>query len=374
MIATTEQLAQRVGLIMACEALGVPRSSVYRARHPQATPVVKRLPVRALSAAERERVRQLLDSERFVDCAPREVYATLLDEGTYLCSASSMYRVLAEFAEVRERRDQVRRPTYSAPELLATGPNEIWSWDITQLRGPAKWNYYYLYVILDIFSRYAVGWLIAEQQSGDLAQLLIRETCDKQRIPPEQLTIHADRGGPMIAKPVALLMADLGVIESHSRPHVSNDNPFSEAQFKTMKYRPDYPDRFGSLADARVWAQSFFAWYNDEHHHSGIGYMTPAAVHSGEAARLFAQRQQVLQQAYAAHPQRFVNGLPTPPPLPSAVWINPPQSADGAAAVVAAVAVDPVGNPTLSGGLSTNPQPLIYTGALPIDPDSTIRL
>jgi putative transposase len=372
MIATTEQLAPALGLATACDVLSVPRSSVYRARRPKPTPAAQPEPVRALSAAEREQVRQMLNSQRFVDRAPREVYATLLDEGTYLCSPSTMYRVLAEHIEVRERRDQLRHPAYAKPELLAMGPNQVWSWDITKLLGPAKWTYYYLYVMLDIFSRYVVGWLLAEREATALAELLITEACAKQHIRPDQLTLHADRGGPMIAKPVALLMADLGVLESHSRPHVSNDNPFSEAQFKTLKYRPDYPDRFGSQADARAWAHTFFPWYNDHHQHSGIGYMTPAAVHSGAAARLFVERQHVLRLAYAAHPERFVKGQPTPPALPTAVWINPPKSATESAAVVAAV--DPVGNSQRSAELSTSPQPLTQKGAPRICQDSPIRL
>ena len=372
MIQTTEHLAARLGLTTACDVLRVPRSSVYRDRRPKPAPASQPEPVRALSQTEREHVRQTLDSERFVDCAPREVYATLLDEGTYLCSPSTMYRVLADHAEVRERRDQLRHPAYSKPELLATGPNQVWSWDITKLLGPTQRTYYSLYVMLDIFSRYVVGWLLAERESSALAELLITEACAKQHIPPDQLTIHADRGSPMIAKSVALLMADLGVTDSHSRPQVSNDNPFSEAQFKTLKYRPDYPDRFGSQADARTWAQTFFPWYNDEHHHSGIGYMTPAAVHYGAAARLFGERQQVLRLAYAAHPERFVKGQPPPPPLPAAVWINPPKSATESAVVVAAV--DPVGNSEPSGELSTSPQPFAQKGALTIGPDSPIRL
>ncbi len=372
MIATTEQLAPTLGLTTACDVLSVPRSSVYRARRPKPTPAAKPDPLRALSPAEREQVHQTLNSDRFVDRAPREVYATLLDEGTYLCSPSTMYRVLADHAEVRERRDQLRHPAYSKPELLATGPNQVWSWDITKLLGPAKWTYYYLYVMLDIFSRYAPGWLLADRESSALAELLITEACAKQHILPDQLTIHADRGSPMLAKSVALLMADLGVTDSHSRPHVSNDNPFSEAQFKTLKYRPDYPDRFGSQADARTWAQTFFPWYNDEHHHSGIGYMTPAAVHYGAASSLFAERQQVLHLAYAAHPERFVKGQPTPPALPTAVWINPPQLVVESAVVVGAV--DPVGNSERSGELSTSPQPIPQKGALNIDQLATIRL
>jgi putative transposase len=372
MIATTEQLAPVLGLTTACDVLRVPRSSIYRARQPKPAPRPQAEPVRALSEAEREAVHQTLNSERFADQAPREVYATLLDEGTYLCSPRTMYRVLADHAEVRERRDQLRHPAYSAPELLATGPQQVWSWDITKLLGPAKWTYYYLYVMLDIFSRYVVGWLLAERESSTLAELLISEACAKQHIQPDQLTIHADRGGPMMAKPVALLMADLGVLQSHSRPHVSNDNPFSEAQFKTMKYRPDYPDRFGSPVDARAWAQTFFPWYNDAHRHSGIGYMTPAAVHYGTAPRLFADRQQTLSMAYAAHPERFVKGQPVPPALPTAVWINPPNPAAGPAAVVAAV--EPVGNSQRSVELSTTPPPKPQTGVVSAYPDSSLRL
>jgi len=351
MIATTEQLAPTLGLATACDILQVPRSSVYRARQPNPAPRPTAEPVRALSEAERAVVHHTLNSERFADQAPREVYATLLDEGTYLCSPRTMYRVLEDHAEVRERRDQLRHPAYAKPELLATGPNRVWSWDITKLLGPTKWTSFYLYVMLDIFSRYVVGWLIADRESGALAEVLIAEACAKQRIGREQLTLHADNGGPMIAKPVALLMTDLGVTKSHSRPHVSNDNPFSEAQFKTMKYQPDYPGRFGSQVDARTWAQTFFPWYNDEHHHSGIGYLTPAAVHYGEASRLFAERQQTLKVAYAAHPERFVKGQPVPPALPMAVWINPPKLTAGVSAAVAAVEV--VGNLERSGELPT---------------------
>jgi len=278
MIMSTEQLAPTLGVATACDILQVPRSGVYRARQPQPALRPKSEPVRALSPAERDVIHHTLNSERFEDQAPREVYATLLDEGTYLCSASTMYRVLAEHTEVRERRDQLRHPAYTKPELLAMRPNQVWSWDITKLLGPTKWTYYSLYVILDIFSRSVVGWLIADRESGALAELLIAETCAKQQIDRDQLTLHADNGGPMIAKPVALLMSDLGVAPSHSRPQVSNDNPFSEAQFKTLKYQPNFPERFGSRREARTWAQTFFAWYNTEHHHSGIGFMTPAAA------------------------------------------------------------------------------------------------
>jgi len=279
-----------------------------------------------LNQEERVKVRETLNSERFQDLAPREVYATLLDENVYLCSWRTMYRILEEYKEVRERRNQLRHPAYSKPELLATGPNQLWSWDITKLKGPAKWMYYYLYTILDVFSRYVVGWLIAEGESSGLAQELIRASCQKQGIEPGQLTLHADRGSSMNSKPVALLLADLGVTKSHSRPHVSNDNPFSEAQFKTLKYRPGFPERFGSLQDARRWARPFFHWYNHEHHHTAIGMMTPATVHYGRAAEVTEQRRQVLQTAYAAHPERFVRGEPQPPRLPEEVWINKPES------------------------------------------------
>jgi len=328
MIQAAEQLAKDVGVSAACRALGVPRSSLYRARYAKPTAKPRPRPERALSQAEKAAVRQELNSERFWDSSPRQVYATLLDEGTYLCHWRTMYRILDEYTEVRERRNQLQHPDYTKPELLATGPNQLWSWDITKLKGPAKWTYYYLYVILDVFSRYVVGWMIAERETASLARELIAASCTKQGIQPEQLTLHADRGSSMRSKSLALLLADLGVTKTHSRPYVSNDNPYSEAQFKTMKYRPDYPDRFGSLVDARAWARSFFQWYNHEHRHSGLGLMTPAAVHYGQAQAVYQQRQRVLQAAYAAHPERFVRGLPTPPELPTAVWINRPQTVD----------------------------------------------
>jgi len=280
---------------------------------------------RTLSLDERAVVRQVLDSERFRDQAPREVYATLIDEGQYFCSVRTMYRILDEDEQVCERRNQLRHPNYVKPELLATQPNQLWSWDITKLLGPAKWTYYYLYVILDVFSRYVVGWLIAERESASLAEELIAATCQRQNIQLDQLTIHADRGSSMTSKPVALLMADLGVTKTHSRPHVSNDNPFSEAQFKTLKYRPDYPSRFGCLLDARSWAQEFFQWYNYEHHHSALKLLTPADVHFGRAQAVLAKRQQVLVAAFQKNPERFVKGLPTLQQLPQAVWINPPK-------------------------------------------------
>ncbi len=304
---------------------------MYRSRQPAA---IERQPSpeptvspRALSQAEKAEVRQILNSERFQDQAPREVYATLIDEGHYLCSWRTMYRILDENNEICERRNQLRHPNYVKPELLATKPNELWSWDITKLLGPAKWTYYYLYVILDVFSRFVVGWLISERETANLAKELIAETCGRQGIQPDQLTIHADRGSSMTSKPVAFLMADLGVTKTHSRPHVSNDNPYSEAQFKTLKYQPDYPERFGCQPDARSWAKDFFDWYNYDHHHSGLGLLTPADVHYDRAAVVIQQRQQVLQAAYQKNPERFVKGLPKPPELPEAVWINPPKPA-----------------------------------------------
>lgn len=329
MIHSAEQLAETVGVLRACQALDVPRSGLYRMRpaaNPRAVPEPLASP-RALLPTEKAEVRQLLNSDRFQDQAPREVYATLMDEGKYLCSWRTMYRILDENHEVRERRDQLQHPQYAKPELLTTQPNQLWSWDITKLLGPAKWTYYYLYNILDVFSRYSVGWLIAERESASLAQELIAATCIRQGIQPGQLTIHADRGSSMTSKPVALLMADLGVTKTHSRPHVSNDNPYSEAQFRTLKYRPEYPERFGCQPDARSWASGFFQWYNYEHHHSALGLLTPADVHFGRAQAILDQRQQVLQIAYQKNPERFVKGLSSPAQLPKAVWINPPASA-----------------------------------------------
>ena len=256
---------------------------------------------------------------------PAEVYATLLDEGVFLCSIRTMYRILSDAQEVRERRNPLRHPNYQKPELLATGPNQVWSWDITKLLGPAKWTYFYLYVILDIFSRYVVGWMIASRESADLAKRLIRESVEKQDVLEDQLTIHSDRGPSMKSHGVAQLLAALGITKSHSRPHMSNDNPFSESQFKTLKYRPDFPNRFGSQEDARDFCQGFFTWYNQEHYHSGIGLLTPASVHYGNADAILAKRQAVLDAAYTRRPERFVNKAPSPPEGPNAVWINPPQ-------------------------------------------------
>jgi putative transposase len=320
------QLSECAGISAACRALGMPRSSFYRARQPKRDPKPRPTPERALQPEEKEQVLQVLNSEPFQDSAPREVYATLLDQDTYLCSWRTMYRILNESQLVCERRNQLRHPPYSKPELLATAPNQLWSWDITKLRGPVKWTYYYLYVILDVYSRYVPGWLIAECESAHLAKQLIAETCAKQGIVPGQLTLHADRGSAMKSRSVALLLADLGVTKTHSRPYVSDDNPYSEAQFKTMKYRPAYPERFGSIQDARAWARPFFHWYNHEHHHSGLALLTPATVHYGQAQAVLERRQETLRAAYVAHPERFVRGVPKPPSLPTEVCINKPPS------------------------------------------------
>jgi putative transposase len=319
-------MAPTIGTAAACAALGVSRATAYRRRHPAPPAVPRPGPARALSEGERRTVLDQLRSPRFVDRAPAEVYATLLDEDTYVCSIRTMYRLLAATGEVRERRNQLRHVA-PKPELLATRPNAVWSWDITKLLGPAKWTYFYLYVILDIFSRYVVGWMVAHRESAVLAERLIATTCEKQEITAGQLTIHADRGTSMTSKPVALLLADLGVTRTHSRPHVSDDNPFSEAQFKTLKYRPEFPDRFATIEAARAFCQPFFTWYNTEHRHAGIGLLTPATVHYGDAGRVTARRHQVLAAAYALHPERFVRKPPEPPAPPIAVWINPPQEA-----------------------------------------------
>jgi putative transposase len=322
-------LASEVGIKLACNALGLPRSGFYRTQArrygPQVAPTTRPSPARVLSATERQGVLDLLHADRFADQAPHEVYATLLDEGVYHCSIRTMYRILNDHTEVKERRNQLRHPVYQKPELLATAPNQVWSWDITKLLGPTKWSYFYLYVILDIFSRYVVGWMVAQAEAAALAERLISETCAKQGIDNGQLTIHADRGSSMTSKPVAFLLADLGVTKTHSRPHTSDDNPYSEAQFKTLKYRPDFPERFGGIEDARSFCQVFFPWYNTAHRHTGIGLLTPAVVHYGLADEVRAARAAVLQTAYAAHPERFVRKMPIPPALPEAAWINQPK-------------------------------------------------
>jgi putative transposase len=328
------QLEPQIGVAAACEVLQINRAQIYRERTralPATTPLPpnppRPRPPLALSEQERQELLEILNSERFADMAPASIYATLLDEGRYHGSVRTMYRVLAQAGEVGERRAQRKHPVYVKPELLATQSNQVWSWDITKIKGPVKWSYFHLYVILDIFSRYVVGWMIAARETAELAELLIADTVAKQNIAPGTLTLHADRGTSMRSKPVAALLVDLDVARTHSRPHVSDDNPFSEAQFKTLKYRPEFPERFGSIEDARAHCQTFFAWYNTEHRHSGIGLMAPQAVHYGTAAALHEQRTQTLAVAFNANPLRFKGVQPTPPTLPTAAWINPPKEA-----------------------------------------------
>jgi putative transposase len=330
---TVDELTPIIGTRPACRAVGASHATVYRRRNPPAPRPSKpcRRPARALTDAERQVVLDELCSDRFCDSAPAQVWATLLDEGRYLASERTMYRILAaEHGQVRERRAQREHPSYAAPELLAEAPNEVYSWDITKLKGPAKWTYYYLYVILDVFSRYAVGWTVQHRESGQVAKALIDQVCQQQHITPDQLTLHADRGSAMISKPVAFLLADLGVTKSHSRPYTSTDNPYSEAQFKTLKYRPAFPARFDSIEHARGFCREFFAYYNHEHRHSGIGLMTPATIHYGRAHDVHAGRQRVLDAAYEANPERFVRRAPTPPAAPTAAWINKPTTEEAA--------------------------------------------
>jgi putative transposase len=326
-MAAVTELASEVGASAACQALGMPRPSYYRDRRKISFPMrtaSRPSSARALRPVEREAVLACLHEERFQDRSPAAVYATLLDEGEYLCSIRSMYRLLEKRGESRERRDQLIHPPYKKPELLATAPNQLWSWDISKLLGPMKWTYFYLYVILDVFSRYVTGWMVAMRESAELAKRLIAESCQKQRIQPGQLTLHADRGTSMRSKPVAFLLADLGVTKTHSRPHVSNDNPYSESQFRTLKYRPEFPDRFGCIQDSRAFCQGFFRWYNGEHRHSSLGLLTPAMVHYNQTDLVIQQRQQVLNAAYQLHPERFVRSAPRPPAVPTEAWINKP--------------------------------------------------
>jgi putative transposase len=323
-----EQLGTNVGVKRACDSLAVSRATLYRCRA-SATELAGEAATRPppplkLAPDERQTVLDLLHSPRFVDASPHTIHATVLEEGHYPCSVRTMYRILAEEAQVRERRNVLRHPHYAKPELLATGPNQLWSWDITKLKGPVKWTYFYLYVILDVFSRYVVGWMVASRESATLAKKLIAQACAKQGIEPGQLILHADRGSSMKSKAVALLLADLGVTKTHSRPHVSNDNPFSEAQFKTLKYRPEFPQRFGSLEDSRAFCRPFFRWYNTEHRHSGIAFMTPEDVHYGRSSQILEARSATLDAAFEAHPERFKGKRPCPKALPQAVWINPP--------------------------------------------------
>jgi len=322
-----ESLAKEVNVKQACNALALPRSGFYRWKGQDGTQEKEKgRPVSplALSVEEQNVVLDVLHSDRFVDMAPQEVYMALLDEGTYLCSVRTMYRVLDKHDEVKDRRNQLRHPSYTKPELIAEGPNQVWSWDITKLKGPVKWTYFYLYVILDIFSRYVVGWMIAPGELAVLAKRLIEQSCEKQGIEQDQLIIHSDRGPSMTSKSVALLLSDLGITKSLSRPHVSNDNPYSESQFKTLKYRPEFPERFGCAEDARFFCQDFFHWYNTEHYHSGIGYLTPEDVHYRRTEQIIKERQAVLNTAFIKHPERFKGKMPKPMALPTTVWINKP--------------------------------------------------
>jgi putative transposase len=327
-------IAPRVGIRAACQALTVPRATFYRQRpvlsvsapaEPPTEATPPRTSPRALRPEEQAVVLATLHNEEFQNMAPAAVQAHLLDQGSYLCSTRTMYRLLAAQGEVRERRAQLVHPPYQKPELLATAPNQVWSWDITKLRGPVKWTYFYLYVVLDIFSRYVTAWMIAERESAELAKRLIQESIRNYDIPPGQLTIHADRGRVMRSKPLACLYADLGITKSFSRPYVSDDNPFSESHFRTLKYRPDFPDRFGCLLDARAHCQTFFPWYNEEHRHSGLAMMTPHMIHFGESTAILTHRQQVLDAAYQAHPERFVRRPPRALAPSAEVWINPPD-------------------------------------------------
>lgn len=329
--AACDDLAELIGRAAACRATGVPRSTYYRHHRvspapPRSAPKphVERIQPRALAPAERQRVRELLNSETYVDEAPATVYAKLLDAGEYYCSISTMYRILGEHGEVRERRRQATHPPRVKPELVATEPNQVWTWDITKLAGPARGVWFCLYVLIDIYSRYTPGWMVAATEDADLAHRFLHTSINNHDIDPDTLTVHADRGGPMKSKSVAELLSDLQVTRSHSRPKTSNDNPFSESQFRTLKYRPAFPDRFDSIEHARAFCGEFFTWYNHDHRHSGVGLHTPASVHFGTAQQLRRHRGTVLADAHAAHPERFVHGAPQPPQLPGAVWINPP--------------------------------------------------
>ena len=325
----TPALAEKVGVQAACSALGLARATYYRHLTPKPRADRERpRPPLALTPEERRAVVDVLHAPRFVDASPAQIWATLLDEEKqHPCSVRTLYRILEAEGEVRERRNQLRRPAYQKPELVATAPNQVWTWDITKLKGPVKWTYFYLYVILDLFSRLVVGWTVARRESASLAKRLIGETLSKQGVGPDQVTLHADRGPSQTAKSLAFMLADLGVTRSHSRPYTSNDNPFSEAQFKTLKYHPTFPERFGSLEDARSFCAPFFTWYNTEHRHSSLALLTPADVHYGRAQQILEQRAAVLRAAFEANPKRFKGCLPTPGKLPEAVWINPPETA-----------------------------------------------
>lgn len=320
-----DERTEGLTVAQACEAVDLARASYYRAKASTQAAGPMRRSHRCLCDGERQFVLDVLTSERFCDQSVRQVWAELIDDEVYLCSVRTMYRILAENAAVRERRDQLRHPEYTRPELLATGPNQLWSWDITKLKGPHKWTYYYLYVLLDVWSRKVVGWLLAGRESSTLAVELIRQSCQREGISENQLTVHADRGSSMRSKPVAFLLADLGVTKTHSRPYTSTDNPYSEAQFKTLKYQPEFPERFGSLEDARAFLRGYFDWYNTVHRHSGIGLVTPVQRHRGTDQVVYEKRQKVMAAFYEKYPDRFVKGMPRPPELPGEVWINKPD-------------------------------------------------
>ena len=322
-----QELAGATGITAACRALAVPRATYYRRQLPVAEPKPRSprpLNHRRISDEERVNIRAVLNSESFMDKAPEQVFAILCEQDKYLASVRTMYRVLAEAKQVRERRNRRRHPVHTMPRLVAKGPNEVWSWDITKLKGPVKGLWFMLYVVLDIFSRYVVGWLLAERENAKLAQHLLRETMCKQGIEPGQLTVHQDRGSPMRAKSTRQLLDDLGATQSYSRPRVSNDNPFSESHFGTLKQRPELPERLGSEQHGRQVIRELYRWYNHEHHHSGIVMLTPSQVHHGLADKVLAQRHAVRLAAFEAHPERFINGPPRLETLPEEVWINPP--------------------------------------------------
>jgi putative transposase len=322
-------LSEKIGTKTACDVFGLPRSTYYYQLEPEVQvdfPSKRKSPNFAYSQQEKQEILNIMNSDIYLDQTPYEIYASQLDEGNYLCSIRTLYRILDENNQVKERRNIKRTNTYQKPELLATQPNQVWSWDITKLKGPQKWTYFYLYVIIDIFSRYVVGWLVAFREKSSLAHKLIKETYERQNIEQGQLTIHADRGSSMKSKPVAFLLSDLGVTKSHSRPYVSNDNPYSESQFKTMKYRPDFPDNFNCIAAAREFCRNFFGWYNTKHYHSGIGFLTPESVHYGFAEKILLNRKDVLLQAFEKNPQRFRNKRPVLKNLLKSVWINKPEN------------------------------------------------
>jgi putative transposase len=338
MIALVNEAAASLGVASACDAIGLPRATYYRSQDERPQPKPRPRSKRALSTEQRQEVLDVLHEPRFVDSPPTEIYARLLDENEYLCSVRTMYRILAENAEIRERRQQRVHPPHAMPRLRATAPNQVWTWDITKLLGPRKWTYFYLYVMLDLFSRYVVGWMVANRESAALAKRLLTETCARQGIERDVLTLHQDRGAPMTSKTFAQTCADLGIDKSYSRPRVSNDNPFSESQFKTMKYQPDFPDHFDDVPHARRHSGDFTQWYNHEHHHIGLGLMTPYDVHHGLAREKWERRAVALAAAYAKHPERFPHGLPMPPPIPTEVWINQPSNNTITSSAIVAVA------------------------------------